>query len=262
MSFNTKAIIFSLLLVVGVGFSARHYYEARRPKPVVIVNREEITLTIIPGWNLRDVAEYLVKQGVASSTKDVYAVAGQPADKKDPSGSAEGFLAPETIRFFKGATVEEVVEAFRAIRAKQLTPEMQFEMKRRKLSPLEVLTMASIIEREARTSADRKLVSGIMWRRIEVGMALQVDSSVHYFVDRTGDVFTTDKERSIDSPWNTYKHPGLPPSPICMPSLDSIMAALYPEKNAYWYFLSGTDGKMHYAKDLEAHNANRYKYIR
>lgn len=259
MSFNFKITLVTLLLISIVPVAGWKYYQHQIPKPSPIIPREEITLTIIPGWNLRDVADYLVKKMVASSTSDVFAITGIPGKDKD---SAEGSLAPETIRFFKGASVEDIIKEFEDVRTKQITAEMQAEIKRRKMTVHELLTMASIIEREARTSVDRKIVAGIMWHRIDVGMALQVDSSVHYAVDRTGDVFTTDKERSIDSLWNTYKHPGLPPGPICMPSVDSIMAALYPEKNSYWYFLTGSDGKMHYAKDLDAHNANRYKYLK
>jgi UPF0755 protein len=74
-------------------------------------------------------------------------------------------------------------------------------------------------------------------------------------------VFTTEDERAIDSPWNTYKYPGLPPGPICNPSIESLTAALRPTANTYWYFLSGSDGQMHYAKTLEEHAANRAKYL-
>jgi UPF0755 protein len=122
--------------------------------------------------------------------------------------------------------------------------------------------MASLIEDEARTPEDRRLVSDILRRRLAKGWALQLDSTVHYAVDKTGTVFTTDRERDSLSLWNTYKYPGLPPGPISNPSLDSIDAALNPTKNDNWYFLSGTDGKMHYATTLEEHTANRYKYLR
>lgn len=238
------------------------WYRRVHPVFIPLPPRVEITLTIIPGWDLRDVATYLVAQGVASSTRDVYAVTGEPAVSKDPTGSAEGALAPETVRFFKGVSVERVVKTFHDLRTKQLTAEMQAEIARRKITAPELLVMASIVEKEAKTEEDRKLVADILWRRVTLDWALQVDSSVHYAIDKTGTVFTSDKERAVSSPWNTYKYKGLPPGPICMPSIESIQAALYPEKNNYWYFLSGNDGKMHYAKTLGEHNANRVKYLR
>ncbi len=262
MSLQKKITFGFFVLLIGLPIAGLWFIRHNRVARVPPKPREEIAITIIPGWTLRDVANNLVKLGIASSTLDVYKVTGKPADQNEPGTSAEGSLAPETVRFFKDVTVEEVIKTFHDLRVKQLTPELIAAIKVRNIKPEELLTMASIVEKEARTEADRKLVADILWRRVKVGMALQVDSTVHYAIDKTGDVYTTDKERSVDSSWNTYKHPGLPPGPICNPSLDSIEAALSPEPNGYWFFLSGTDGVMHYAKTLEEHTANRYKYLR
>jgi UPF0755 protein len=117
--------------------------------------------------------------------------------------------------------------------------------------------MASLLEREVRSPADKKKVSDLFWRRYAMGWALQADSTVHYVHGKKGDVFTTSAERKIDSPWNTYKYPGLPIGPISTPSLNAIMAAIYPEKNEYWYFLTTPEGEVKYAKTLEEHNANK-----
>lgn len=260
MSFNAKALAITVLILATAPFFAWKLYEKANPTPppVVFVPREEVTIMLIPGWNLRDVAEYLVKQGIASTTADVYAVTGKPLAKNNK----EGWLAPETIRFYKGSTVSEVIKRFSDLRDTQITDEMRAMAKARGVTMDEVIIMASIVEREARTLESRKMIADILWRRIGIGWALQVDSSVHYFVDRTGDVYTTDQERGIDSPWNTYKHRGLPPTAISMPSLASIQATLEPAKNPYWYFLTGSDGTMRYAKTLDEHNANRYKYLR
>lgn len=253
-------VIFAGLAVILLG--AWRVYRHVHPVYVPLPPRPEITLTIIPGWNLRDIAQYLVAQGVASSTSDVYAVTGEPADPKDPTGSAEGALAPETIRFFKGVSIETVIKEFHDLRVQQLTSAMQAPIVKRGITPQQLLTMASIVEKEAKIDADRKLVADILWRRVKIGMPLQLDSTVSYAVNKIGTVFTTSAERAVDSPWNTYKYRGLPPSPICMPSLESITDALYPTPNQYWYFLSGSDGNMHYAKTLEEHNANRVKYLK
>jgi UPF0755 protein len=136
------------------------------------------------------------------------------------------------------------------------------ELTRQNKSFFDVLTMASILENEAKTVDDKKIVADILWRRLKRGMRLQVDSSVHYVSARTGDVFTTKQEREALSPWNTYKYEGLPLGPIGNPSLASIEAALYPTINSYWYFLSGSDGTIHYAKTFEEHRLNISKYVR
>jgi UPF0755 protein len=278
--------LFILILVaVGLFFSYRVY---RRFNPVYIPipPRPEVTLTIIPGWNLRQVADYLVLKGFASSTAQVYAVTGIPAkpyenppvltgkildvqlSKTFNSGSYEGYLAPETYRVFRDAKLVDVIIKMMAQRDKEFTEEMysavdtHFTWLPTKDKVHNILTMASIIEKETKHDEDRAIVADILWRRYQKGWALQVDSSVHYAVDRTGDVFTTEQERKIDSPWNTYKYPGLPPTPICNPGLASVKAAIFPQKNEYWYFLSDREGIMRYAKTLDEHNLNRYKYLR
>lgn len=257
------------------------FYQRSRPKRVVIPPRPEITLTIIPGWNLRQVADYLVLKGVATSTDAVFAITGKPAKQykkteavyfgpsdelleEKPYGlSMEGYLATETVRVFADADLAEgVIDKFYFTRKKEITSDMMVAARAAGKTMHEIFTMASIVEKEAKHDKDRPIVADILWRRLQKNWALQVDSSVHYAVDRSGDVFTTSKERQFDSYWNTYKYPGLPPGPICMPSLESINAALYPEKNSYWYFLSDMEGDMHYARTLEEHNQNKYKYLR
>lgn len=267
---NTITFVF-LFLLVATPFFLYRVYEKSRPKTIPVVKREEISITIIPGWDLRDIAEYFEKIGLVSSTEQFYLLTGNPAKtgndlyyfsgkliSKIPEGiSMEGYLAPETYRIYKDSKPTEVVQKLLNQQEQQLS---LTSINSQNLH--EVLTMASILEKEARTLEDKKMVSDILWRRLKKNWALQVDSSVHYAVDRSGDVFTTDKEREINSPWNTYRFPGLPPGPICSPGPESVEAALDPKQNNYWYFLTGNDGKMYYARTLDEHNANRYKYLR
>ncbi len=285
MFLNTKFVLL-LLLVLGAGFFGYREYRHRHPHYVPPPPREEVTLTIIPGWNLRQVAEYLIIKGLASSTQDVYKITGEPAVDYRPVGnrgpyidlaltifqekkttaplvSYEGYIAPETIRAYKDASLLEVLKKIFVEREQQLVSDDVYpNIIRAGHSVHELLTMASIIEKEVKHNEDRAKVADILWRRLKKGWALQVDSSVHYAIDKTGTVFTTERERDIDSPWNTYKYPGLPPGPICNPSLESIKAALYPEKNEYWYFLSDKSGTMHYGRTLDEHNQNVWKYLR
>lgn len=249
--------------------------------------QEERTITIIPGWDLRDVAAYFEQEAIGTED-ELFALIGEPARlydppqaavgrsrlapvfpseakiiaQREPTVSYEGYLAPETYRIFSDATLKEVVEKLITQRDREFTEEMYQTIEKSGRTAPEVLTLASIVEREVRGQEDRAKVADIFWRRYDAGWALQADSSVHYAVGRKGDVFTTKKERDTDSLWNTYKYPGLPPSPICNPSLASIRAAIYPEKNEYWYFLTTFEGEVKYARTLEEHNGNVARYLR
>ena len=240
----------------------------------------ETTVTILPGWDLREIADYFEKQGIVSST-DFLAVVGQSAYNykvereiapvvegdwkimadKPNFVSYDGYLAPDTYRIFKNATVTEIVQKLIDERENQFTDQMYADIAKSGHSVFEVLTMASILEREVRDSKDRKLVSDLFWRRYDQNWALQADSTVHYAVNKKGDVFTTTEDRDSLSPWNTYRYPGLPLGPISTPNIDSIMAAIYPQSNDYWYFLTDKDGVVRYAKSLDEHNLNRQKYL-
>lgn len=274
-----------IVIAVFVLYSAQRVFRHfNRPNVLPLPAREEVALKIIPGWNLRQIADYLVLEGFASSTKEVFYTTGEPArdyrqtklqppELIDENGFAafpdrvernnlsyEGYIAPQTIRVFKDAKLSEVIIKFLNQRHQEIKDIVEATEGGSIHSWQEILTMASLVEDEARTEDDRRLVADILWRRVAKNWALQLDSTVHYAIDKMGDVYTTGKERDVASPWNTYKYPGLPPGPICNPSIESIKAALNPEPNTYWYFLSGRDGKMHYAKTLEEHNANK-KYL-
>ena len=120
--------------------------------------------------------------------------------------------------------------------------------------------MASLVEKEARTDANRRIVAGVLWNRLALGMPLQVDAVFGYIFDR--DTYSPSfEDLKVDSPYNTYTHKGLPPGPISNPGLESIYAALYPTKTNYLYYLTGRDTLMHYAKTYAEHQANRRKYL-
>ncbi|MBI2444649.1 MAG: endolytic transglycosylase MltG [Candidatus Magasanikbacteria bacterium] len=288
MSFNQRVLLICLLVIVGAAGFWWWYRERSRPQPAPLPPRPEVPLTIIPGWNLRQIANYLVTQGFASSTGQVFAWTGEPARWRVPalapiaaSGtpdtllvwadkpsrvSWEGYLAPQTIRVYADASLASVLEKFIRERQRELVEQWQA---RREIAAgaegfnrswHEILTIASLIEKEAKFEADRAPVADILWRRYQRNWALQVDSSVHYAVNKIGTVFTTARDRQVASPWNTYRYPGLPPGPISNPGLASIKAVLNPQPNNYWYWLSGRDGKIYYARTLPEHNQNK-KYL-
>jgi len=244
------------------------------------LSKEERQITIVPGWDLRQVAVYLVSEH-PDSEAEFFSLVGTPAivhadmtqmmfdppvrvlQDKPNTISLEGYLRPDTYRIFEDATTEEIIEKLVRARDAQFTDQMYADIAKNGRTVHDVLTVASIVEREVLHDTDRAKVADILWRRTDAGMGLNVDSSIHYFTGKRGDVFTTQVERNGDNPWNTYKWRGLPPGPISNPSLLSIMATIYPEKNSDWYFLTTLDtGEVVYGKTLDEHNGNVGRYLR
>lgn len=178
----------------------------------------------------------------------------------DPKARAlEGYLFPDTYEILPDETPDEILERFYENFLRK-TEGIEEEIVAFDHPLRDVLTMASLIEREARSLPEKRMVSGILWNRIERGMPLQVDAVFGYIND-TDTYSPSFDDLEIDSPYNTYRNKGLPPGPIANPGLNSILAAVTPTKTAYLYYLTGRDGKMHYAKTFEEHKANRAKYL-
>lgn len=279
--------LIALIFLFGLGFFGFKYFN--RPKYVALPPREEINITIIPGWNLRQIAVDWVSKGLLKSEKELYDLVGEPAknykaigkdapvffrlmlhdnssiyeifDSKPKGVSYEGFFLPETYRVYANAKPEEIINKVFSTLDKQITLEMRAEVLAQKKTWFEILTMASIVEREARTGEDMRIVADIFWRRNKKNWALQSCATVNYVTGKNDPAVNAD-DKQINSLYNTYKYPGLPLGPIGNPSLKAIKAALYPAKNDYWYFMSDSEGNMHYAKTLEEHNINVAKYLR
>jgi len=129
----------------------------------------------------------------------------------------------------------------------------------------QILTLASIVERETRQASDRAIVAGILLKRLENSWPLQVDATIQYAVGKKGDWWPSNLTREdleVNSPYNTYLNRGLPPGAICNPGLSSIISVLQPKQTDYWFYISDKNGVMHYAKTGEEHGANVEKYLR
>ena len=124
----------------------------------------------------------------------------------------------------------------------------------------DIIIMASLVELEARTTESRKIIAGILWKRLSLGMPLQVDS-VFLYINGKNTYELTTMDLKIKSPYNTYLYKGLPRGPIGNPGLDALQSTVDPTKTKYLYFLSSHDGAMHYAKTFEEHKRNREKYL-
>lgn len=216
------------------------------------------TVVILEGWDINDIGKYLESKNICTQDNFV-AIAGEDYSLKfdflkDMPGdlSLEGYLFPDTYQISKNETCENIINYMLENFEKKLTQDLEDEIIRQNKSIFEIITMASIIEKEARGLSDKKIVSGIFWKRIKAGMALQSCATVNYITGKN-DPGISLKDMQIDSPYNTYKYKGLPKGPISNPGLDSIIAAIYPQASDYWYFLS--NGRTIFSKTLEEHNA-------
>ena len=231
---------------------------------------QEKTLTFIEGWNNQQIAQYLLQQGLISRAEEFFAVVQKKAAwwdnyavlaDKPANLDLEGYLFPDTYRVFSGASVTDIVKKMLANLEIKLTPEMRQAIADQNRSIHEILTLASILEKEVNSDQDRKKVADIFYKRLKAGMPLQADSTVNYATGKSVSRASA-KDLEIDSPYNTYKYPGLPPGPISAPSLSAIEAAVYPASNPYWYFLTTPDGQVIYSVTHEEHVAAKAEYYR
>lgn len=255
----------------------------------IIIYKEEETIKILEGWMNADINNYLQEKNFSDWEEDEFLkIVGKRRiyNLKEPQNfsrdwvaefdfleskpenlSLEGYLFPDTYRVFASSSPEEIV--YRLLRNfdLKLSEEMRAEIKRQGKTIHEIITMASIIEKEApifsqKSSEDAKIISGIFWNRLKIGMALQADATLSYVFEDKKPAHSGE-ELKIDSPYNSYLYRDLPPGPISNPGLIAIEAAIYPTKTDYFYFLTPLDGsRVYYAKSYQEHLNNKYKYLK
>jgi len=288
MSITGKINCFLIILIIILGTGGYVYYKKTHPKytPPPIEPKEEINITIIPGWNLRQIADDWVKNKIIEKPEDLFVILGEPAydyksnkekapvldlakdeewaelfEDKPAYASYEGYLFPDTYRVYADATPEDIFKKIFANLNKKITSEMREEIKSQGKTIYQVLTMASVVEKEAARKEDMSMVADIFWRRYKRNWALQSCATVNYITGKNDPGISSD-DKQLDSPFNTYKYPGLPYGAISNPGIVAIEAVIYPKTNSYWYFMSGKDGITRYAETLDEHNANVYRYLR
>ncbi|MCL5970466.1 MAG: endolytic transglycosylase MltG [Patescibacteria group bacterium] len=176
----------------------------------------------------------------------------------------EGYLFPDTYLFPKDAEIETIVSIMRNNFDKKFAEIPNINST--KLTKEQIVTIASLIEREAKLSKDRPLVASVIMNRLNIKMALQIDATIQYALGYQENEKIwwkknlTAQDLKIDSPYNTYLNTGLPPTPISNPGIDVLNAAINPANTDYLYYISDKTGENHYAKTLEQHNANIRKY--
>ncbi len=172
----------------------------------------------------------------------------------------EGYLFPDTYLIPKETDVETVVSIFKANFDKKIdeaglsdNPQLA-----------DIVTKASLIEREAITDEEKPMIASVIANRLRQGMALDIDATLQYAKGKVGNKWWTvpvPADKNIDSPYNTYQNPGLPPGPIGNPGIEAIKAAANPSTSTYFFYIHDTDGNVHFAKTLEEHQQNINKYL-
>ena len=178
----------------------------------------------------------------------------------DRAHAQEGYLFPETYFFTANANTDEVVRIMSNEFKKKIEPWTPF-IETSGHSERDIIIMASLIEKEAKIEEDQVLVSGILWKRIEKGIPLQVDAPFYYLLGKTSSEITQ-ADLAMKSAYNTYRNKGLPAGPIGNPGISTIRAAIKPKDSPYLYYLSDENDVLHYARTFEEHKANKAKYIK
>lgn len=228
---------------------------------------QEIQVTIPEGFTSKDIEKRLVENELTSQEKFSntiknyrYDFSGQE-DYGKPLPSLEGYLFPDTYKFYKDASIQEIINKMLANFDKKLTTDLRDEIKSQGKSIHEIIIVASIIEKEVRNLDEMKKVSSVFYNRLAIDMPLESDATVNYATGKSRRQATYEDTR-VDSPYNTYLYKGLPEGPIANPGLNAIRAAIYPEKTDYYYFLSPENGPTVFSRTLEEHNFAKVKYLK
>ncbi len=214
----------------------------------------DVWVTTLEGWRVEEIATKL--------TKDL-----DIPEREFLKYAREGYMFPDTYLFPKDATAAAIAEIFLDTFNQKVTREMREDAKKTGLTFEQVITLASIVEREGVSDDDRPTIAGILLNRLDADWPLQVDATLQYMlgyqpVEKSWwKKYLTDADKKVKSPYNTYLNVGLPAKPISNPGLAAIRAVIYPVKTDYWYYIHDTKGIVHYAKTIEEHEANIEKYL-
>jgi UPF0755 protein len=214
---------------------------------------KKIKVTIPEGFNIRQIGERLEQAGIISAKKFVSLATNAPLTLRvivsAHSGNLEGFLFPDTYFFSKGESPENIVKAMLWNFRKKVLEKIEGSSE---LPFYDALKLASLVEWEAKHNEERRLIAGVLLNRLKKGMRLECDATVQYVLPQHKRRITY-KDLEIDSPYNTYKVKGLPPTPICNPGLPSIEAALNPEDTPFLFYVARPDGYHIFSLTAEEH---------
>lgn len=271
---------FKLYILVS-GFSkkiqAGNYFlspsmEAREIIALISRGRADKKITIIEGLRGEEIALVFQEGG--------FSIDPQAWEQTIKSQKLEGRLFPDTYFFKENTAYDQIIKVLKDNFDKKITEGLKKEIAESELGLDEIITLASLVEREAKDEESRRIIAGILIKRWKNDWPLQVDATVQYAVGserckETKNNPKNDNEKcrwwpqaltasdlEINSPYNTYKYRGLPPGPICNPGLSAIKAVLNPQPSTYWFYLTDNKGQMHYANTSQEHAANIQKYLK
>ncbi len=231
------------------------------------VARDTVVVTIPEGYGIWTIEIKLREAGLLAKEKrhlvdlsigefgaqhDFFADA--PAD-----ANLDGYLFPDTYEFEREATLDAIIGRMLDNFGRKLDMPLRDEIRRQGKSIFDIVIMASMIQKEVITPEDMKLVSGLLWKRIAIGMALQVDATMAYALDKNE---LTRDDLATDTPYNTYLYKGLPKGPIGNPGKEALLAAIYPTENEYLFYISKPNKETVFSRTLKEHNAAVAKYLR
>jgi UPF0755 protein len=223
------------------------------------------SVTFPEGLTIREMGKIFEARGLGSAASFASAARDAVALVEDIDPSArdlEGYLFPATYSLARRAGAPQLVRMMVARFRDVFTPDLQAAARAQGLSPRQAITLGSLVEKETAKLDERPIVAGVYLRRLKLGMPLQCDPTVIYALTQRNqyDGNLTHANLQVDSPYNTYRYPGLPPGPIAAPSRTSVEAASRPEQVDYLYFVSRNDGSHVFARTLDEHNRNVRKY--
>lgn len=179
------------------------------------------------------------------------------------NNAEEGFMFPETYLIPVADSPKDVAKRMITTFNERFGEQMFADMTAQNIRLITAVRIASLIERESGRDEDKKLIAGIIWNRLLKGMKLQIDAAAQYYTGSTGNWWPIVKPEDlrVDNPYNTYKIDGLPPTPICNPSLASLQATVYPDETDCFYYLHDANKQIHCARTFEEHKENIKKYL-
>jgi UPF0755 protein len=235
--------------------------------PTVVDN--EVTVTLIEGWDSNEIQEALVAAGLNMGdfgrTVDDSIVEGGIAqdsvlfDGKPARSSLEGYLFPDTYTVFDDSTSQDLINRMVANLDSKLTDDMRQKIAESDMTFHEILTLASIVEKEVFKPEDRRVVAGIFMNRIEDEYLIQSDATVNFITGKNTTRPSAD-DLLVESAYNTYLFPGLPPGPVSNPGIDAIDAVLNAEDTDYYFFLTTPENETIYSRTLDEHNASTFEH--
>ncbi len=214
-----------------------------------LFGRAQVKVTIPEGSTVQEIARSVQKM-IPSWNADEFVAKAK---------GREGYLFPETYFVFKTTTPDAFIARLEKEYETRVAP-LRSDMTAARRTESQIIIMASLLEKEARNADEAKVIAGILWKRLDKGMPLQVDAPFLYVLNKTSEQLKA-ADLQKDGPYNTYTRKGLPVGPIGNPGVAMITAAIHPQVSEYWYYLHDAKGGIHYAKTYQEHVTNKKKYL-